>query len=150
MTHRNIPAQSVLFIVSVSVLVVAALSLPVGADAGGKPYVLAVVPSAPPVATYAAWTPFAEALSRETKLVFTVKVYERMLDFENDIEGGGPDFIFASPTQMVLARLTRGYVPLVRSSSFLSAVVFVRRDSPYQTAADLAGKEIAFVGKKNL
>lgn len=115
-----------------------------------KTYILAVVPSAPPVATHAAWTPFVEALSKETARDFTLKVYEKMSDFEADFESGIPDFIFASPTQTVLARKAQGYIPLVRSSRLISGVLFVRKDSPYQTVKDLDGKEIAFVGQRNL
>jgi phosphonate transport system substrate-binding protein len=150
----RIPARAVhtvSLLVSASVVSLVFLLLPLTAlFAAEKTYVLAVVPSAPPVATHAAWIPFAEALSKETALDFTLKVYEKMSDFEADFERGAPDFIFASPTQTVLARKAQGYIPLVRSSKLLSGVLFVRRDSPYQTVKDLEGKEIAFVGQRNL
>jgi ABC-type nitrate/sulfonate/bicarbonate transport system substrate-binding protein len=38
----------------------------------------------------------------------------------------------------------------VRGSTQLSGVIFVRRDSPIRTVRDLEGKEVAFVGAKNL
>jgi phosphonate transport system substrate-binding protein len=115
-----------------------------------KSFVLAVVPSVPPVATYATWVPFVETLSRETGLDFQLTVYEKMSDFETDFENGKPDFIFLSPTQMVQARKAQGYIPLVRGSKLLSGVLFVRKDSPYKTLKDLEGKDIAFVGSRNL
>ena len=127
------------------------LSLPQDGRAEKKhPYLLAVVPSAPPVAIHATWVPFVDALSRATGLTFKLKVYEKMSDFETEIEEGVPDIIFASPTQTVLARKTQGYIPLVKSSKQLAGVLFVRKDSPYRSVRDLEGKEIAFVGQRNL
>ncbi len=114
------------------------------------PYVLAVIPSGPPVATHALWTPFVERLSRDTGIPLRLKVYEKMSDFENDILRGVPDFIFASPFQAVIAHEKQGYIPLVHSSKLVSAELFVRSDSPIRTVNDLSGKTIAFVGNKNL
>lgn len=136
---------------TLSAFLLAFLLLPVPAGAGQpKIYVLAVVPSAPPVAIHAAWTPFVEALSRESGIGISLKVYEKMSDFETDFEMGVPDLIFASPTQIVLAKRAQGYIPFVRSSKLLAGVLFVRKDSPYQSVKDLEGKEIAFVGQRNL
>ena len=133
-----------------SVLFLCSLLLPATGPGAEKKYTLAVVPSVPPVATYTAWIPFVETLSRETSLDIQLKVYEKMSDFEADFSSGTPDFIFLSPTQMVLARAAQGYIPLVRGSKPLSGVLFVRKDSPYKTLKDLEGKEIAFVGSRNL
>lgn len=134
-----------------SLFLLGSLLLPASAPAaGGKSYILAVVPSVPPVATYATWVPFVETLSKETSLDLKLKVYEKMSDFEADFEHGIPDFIFLSPTQMTLARKAQGYIPLVRGNKMLSGVLFVRKDSPYKTLKDLEGKEIAFVGSRNL
>jgi phosphonate transport system substrate-binding protein len=118
--------------------------------AGQNTYQIAVVPSVPPEITYANWKPFIELLSRETKLQFNLKVYDKMTDFEADVASGSPDLIFASPTQMIMARKKQGYIPLVRSSKQVAGVLFVRKDSPVRSVNDLNGKEIAFVGAKNL
>lgn len=115
-----------------------------------KPYVLSVVPQMPPVEMYARWSPFVERLARETGFRFRLKVYEKMSDFEKDIRNGAPDFIFPNPVQMVMARQSQGYVPLVRSSRRIAGVLFVRGDSAIKTVRDLAGKDVAFVGTKNL
>jgi phosphonate transport system substrate-binding protein len=120
-----------------------------GAPAGG-PYTLAVIPSTPPVATHTLWTPFIERLSRDTGLDLRLKIYETMSDFEKDISRGGPDFLFSSPLQVVVAHEAQGYVPLVRGSALVAVEVFVRAQSPILTVDDLAGKTIAFVGGKSL
>lgn len=113
-------------------------------------YVIGVVPQMPPVAMHRNWTPFVDRLSSDTGLSFTLKVYEKMSDFESDFNAGGPDFIFASPVQIVMARKAQGYAPLVRSSKRISGILFVHKDSPFRTVRDLAGREVAFVGTKNL
>ena len=74
-----------------------------------------------------------------------------MADFERDIVSSeAPDFIFTNPMQIVVAHKQQGYIPLVRGSKLVHAVVFVRRDSPARTVDDLSGKRIAFVGAKSL
>lgn len=121
-----------------------------GAAGAAAEYTLAVVPQMPPVAMYTNWTPFIERLARETGLNFKLKVYEKMDDFEQDFQDGKPDFIFSSPTQIVLARQFQGYVPLARSSQKIKGVLFVRKDSPVTQVSQLEGKNIAFVGARNL
>jgi phosphonate transport system substrate-binding protein len=114
-------------------------------------YTLGVVPSFPPVKTYARWTPFVEMLAQKTGLNFKLKVYEQMVDFERDIVSAeAPDFIFANALQITVAHQAQGYLPLVRASKVVWGVIFVRQDSPVRTLADLEGLRVAFVGAKNL
>jgi phosphonate transport system substrate-binding protein len=113
-------------------------------------FTIAVIPSAPPVTLHKQWTPFVERLSRETGLAFHLKMYERMAEFERDIWSGAPDFIFSSPIQTVVAHQVNGYVPLVRGGKDIAIGLFVRKDSPFKSLDDLAGKSISFVGNKNL
>jgi phosphonate transport system substrate-binding protein len=49
-----------------------------------------------------------------------------------------------------LAYQKQKYIPLVRSSTMMRGVLFVRKDSPYNKVSDLQGKSIAFVGPKNV
>lgn len=113
-------------------------------------YVLAVIPSAPPVTMHTLWAPLAERLSRDTGFDINLKVYEKMSDFERDISKGAPDFIFVNPLQAVVAHEAQGYAPLVRGSRRISAELVVRRDSPIRTIDDLSGRKIALVGNKSL
>jgi phosphonate transport system substrate-binding protein len=121
-----------------------------GADLQKRTYTIAVIPSAPPVVTHTQWTPFVERLTEGAGIQLRLKVYETMAAFERDIWSGDPDFIFASPIQTVVAHTRSGYEPLVRGGNPVSVRLFVRRDSPVRTLADLSGKTIAFVGNKNL
>ncbi len=113
-------------------------------------YTVAVIPSAPPEDISAAWLPFLERLSRATGWEFDLKAYDKMSEFERDIERGAADFLFASPTQITVALAVQGYVPLVRGSARIAGVLFVRADSPIRSIRDLDNKEIAFVGTKNV
>ncbi len=114
------------------------------------PYVLAVIPAAPPIVTHTLWAPFVERLGRTTGIDFRLKVYEKMSDFEKDITSGTPDLLFANPLQAVVAHEAQGYLPLVRGRKPVSAELFVRKDSAIRTVDDLSGKQIALVGSKNL
>jgi phosphonate transport system substrate-binding protein len=131
------------------VLLVLANLLPATAQQGTS-YTIAVIPSAPPVATNTLWTPLVERLSRETGHAFRLKVFDTMAKFEQEIWGGSPDFIFASPIQTVVAHERHRYIPLVRGANPIAIRLFVRNDSSVKTVGDLSGKRIAFVGNKNL
>ena len=131
------------------VAVVAAAFAPAHAGPGAR-YVVGVVPSFPPLTMHAAWSPFVERLSRETGFELTLKVYENMPDFEADFRAGRTDFIFANPVQAMQAHKAQGYIPLVRGNRKIASVLFVAGDSPVREVKDLAGKDIAFVGPKNI
>jgi phosphonate transport system substrate-binding protein len=116
----------------------------------GETYTFAVLPGGPPVSISKRWTPLLDRLTKETGIEFRLKLFERMADFEREIWGGTPDFIYASPIQTVVARQGAGYIPLVRSGTLAEIRLYVQRDSPVQNIDDLAGKTISFVGNKNV
>ena len=131
--------------------VVLLLSLLVGKSwSASTEYIIGVVPQMPPVTMHTNWTPFVERLAKETGLNLKLKVYEQMDAFENDFQSGTPDFLFSSPTQITLARESQGYIPLVRNSQTIKGILFVKKDSPYNDVSQLEGKNISFVGSKNL
>ncbi len=122
-----------------------------GPAAEKKAYTIGVIPTWPPVVTYAQWSPFVERLSHDTGLKLRLKVYEKMSDFEREIiSSKGPDFIFANALQTVVAHREQGYIPLVRGKKGVEGIVFVKRASKIRNVKDLSGKRIAFVGSKNL
>lgn len=129
------------------------LLLPAGslaALAQGDGYAFAVLPGAPPVTMHKLWTPIVDRLRQATGLDLRLKLYEGMAEFERDVWAGGPDFMFGSPIQTVVAHQSQGYLPLVRSSKLVNIGLFVRQDSPIRSIDDLIGKKIAFVGNKNI
>jgi phosphonate transport system substrate-binding protein len=118
--------------------------------AKGATYTLAVMPSTPPISMHKQWMPFLERLSRDTGLEFRLRLYENMAEFERDIWSGGPDFIFSSPIQLMVAHQSNGYIPLLRGEKSVAIGLFVRKDSPITSVDDISGKKIAFVGNKNI
>lgn len=119
-------------------------------DSAREPYIFAVIPQQPPVTMYTNWMPFVEQIMNETGERIKLKVYETMNDFESDYAKGGPDFIYANPTQTVIAHKSQGYIPLVRSAKRVTGIVFVRKDSAIKSIKDLKDKDIAFVGSKSV
>lgn len=113
-------------------------------------YTLAVLPGAPPAAMSKRWTPIIERLTKETGVEFRLRLFDQMAEFEREIWSGAPDFIYASPIQTVVARQGAGYLPLVRDSKLAEIKLYVRQDSPIRSIDDLEGKNISFVGNKNI
>ncbi|MFH1026623.1 MAG: phosphate/phosphite/phosphonate ABC transporter substrate-binding protein [Pseudomonadota bacterium] len=144
-TGRNI-------LVALAVLALSALTFfPVIAEAAGrKTYVFAVLPQQPPASMHALWIPLVERLERELGITIRLKLYDSMSGFEDGLKRGAGDFIFSTPPQMVIARSSQKYIPLVRGNRELAGVLFVRKDSPIKSIADLKATEIAFVGERNL
>lgn len=134
----------------IAALAVLLLGTPPASRGGeGAVYQVGVIPQAPPVAMFEKWGPLLERLSARSGATLRAKLYEDMGAFEADFQTGGPDFLFAHPVMATVAHRTQGYIPLVRDRRELSGWIFVRRDSPYQSIADLEGKRIAFVGDRS-
>lgn len=124
-------------------LAVAASGLP--AREGPKRFTVAVVPQFTPAAIKKDWTPLLARLSRETGFQLELKLYKSIPAFERDLLNGAPDFAYMSPYHAVLARRTRGYVPLLRDGAHnLTGIVVVPKEGLVSTIGDLNGKIVAF------
>lgn len=115
-----------------------------------KTYLFSVLPQRPPVAMHASWRPFLDHLEQQLGVKFKLKLYETMSQFEVDLWRGEGDFVFATPPQVVLARQSQKYQPLVRGSRTVAGVLFTKKGSAIKTLADLNNKEVAFVGSRNV
>jgi phosphonate transport system substrate-binding protein len=113
-------------------------------------YTIAVVPNQPALVLDRVWTPFVERLAKDSGVALQLKLYERLATFQEDCAEGRPDLIYSAPNMFFEAHRAQRYAAFVRGRRMLSGVVFVRRDSPLRSLADLDGKTIAFVGPKNL
>jgi phosphonate transport system substrate-binding protein len=111
--------------------------------------VLALIPQASPVTMQERWGPFVDRLSALAGVSIKLKLYEKMPAFEKDYADGVPDLLFAHPSMTAAAHLKQGYLPLVRDRKEVRGVVFVRKDSPYLSVKELAGKQLAFVGARS-
>jgi len=155
-THRlSTGCRLVLILAALLLMSMLPVPAPLGtvraaAEAADAPYVVAVVPRAPPVTMSKNWTPLLDRLSEDTGLRFRLRLFDRMAEFEREIWSGKPDLIFASPVQTVVARESQGYIPLVRDSRPVNIGLFVRADSPVRSLDQLTDKKISFVGNKNI
>lgn len=115
------------------------------ADKSSPELLLTVVPRLAPMETHAQWTPFIKRLAREIGTPIRLQVFSAMTDFEQSLQAGEPDLVYPNPYQQVVARRTRGYIPLVREGlGNLSGMLVVARDGPIRALEDLHGKTIAF------
>lgn len=128
------------------------LLVALGAPALGRPaeageaYVFAVVPQGPPVVVSALWAPIVERISAGARVPLRLKLYERVEDLQTDLATGAVDLAYVNPVQAVRGFQAARYRPLVRNERPIRGVFFVERDSPVDSVASLAGREVAFVG----
>lgn len=115
-----------------------------------RTYTLAVIPNMTTMTLHKNWTPFVEQLSKSLGIKLELKLYDKIGTFLEDTLDGKADFIYSAPNMFYLAHQKQNYIPLVRSSHMIRGQVFVRKDSPYTKISDLKGKNIAFVGPKNI
>ena len=126
-------------------LVCAAAILPSPALAQGRAsYTIAVVPQSTVSEIFEKWMPFVKKLSVEAGIQLTLKPYNTIAQFEEDLYKGIPDFAYINPYQAVGAKEKQGYIPLVRDTKELVGILVAKTDSGIRSAKDLNGKEIAF------
>jgi len=113
-------------------------------------YIFAVVPQSTPEIMHRNWTPVIEQVARISGLSLKLKVYENMNDFELDLKRGIVHFAYLNPAQAVMAWNEHNYIPLVRSKNPVTGTLYVRTDSAIKDFKEIKGKEIAFVGPKNI
>lgn len=107
-------------------------------------YTIAVVPQSQVSEIFEKWMPFVKKLSVEAGIQLTLKPYNTIAQFEEDLYKGIPDFAYINPYHAVGAREKQGYIPLVRDTKELVGIIVARADSGIRSARDLGGKEIAF------
>lgn len=128
-------------IFTVSVLLVVAAC---GTALAGGEYTLGVVPQFEQRRLHAIWEPIAAEAGRRAGVTLKVVSAIKMQDFEKGIQEGACDFLYSNPYQMLVANERQGYTPLVRDKVPLKGILVVRKESPLQSPADLAGKVVAF------
>jgi phosphonate transport system substrate-binding protein len=105
-------------------------------------YTFGVVPQFEQRKTFAIWKPILVELEKRTGHTLELVTTPTIPAFEKLYDAGGMDFAYMNPYYMV--ENPQGYIPLVRDQKPIIGALVVRKDSPYQSPADLAGKEIAF------
>ncbi len=108
-------------------------------------YSLGVVPQFEARERADTWLPIIAELSKRSGLQLVMKGASRIPDFDTAFAAGEFDLAYLSPFHAHRAMRSQGYFPLVRDAgNELFGILAVRKDSPYQSARDLAGQKIAF------
>jgi phosphonate transport system substrate-binding protein len=106
-------------------------------------YTVAIVPQFKSVVIEKNWAPVIAAISADSGIPLSIKYYKKFPDFENALSKGEIDFAYMNPYYSVMYK--KEYTPIIKDSSQkLNGILVVRKDSPYKTIKDLAGKRIAF------
>lgn len=150
MNFSKIMLALVLSIISFSFLTIPTRLMSTELKQFKKEYTFAVIPQGPPETMYRNWKPFIDRLSQDTNLTLKLKLYERMEDFEEDLQDGKVDFAYLNPIQEINAWHASGYIPLVRNKEIIRGIIFVKKNSDIKNLQDLNGKEIALVGSGNV
>jgi len=109
----------------------------------GTSYTLGVVPQYDQRKLFSIWKPIAEEISRRSGLEIRLVVTLTIPEFEEAIEKGTFDFVYANPYHILRVSNSQGYIPLVRDQEPLRGIVLVRNDSPIKSIDELAGKTLA-------
>jgi phosphonate transport system substrate-binding protein len=108
-------------------------------------YSLGVVPQFEARERADTWLPIIAELSKRSGLRLVLKGASRIPDFDAAFAAGEFDLAYLNPFYAHRAMRSQGYLPLVRDAgNELFGILAVRKDSPYQSAKDLAGQKIAF------
>ncbi len=108
-------------------------------------YSLGVVPQFDQRRLHDAWTPILEAVEAESGVRLELAGSPDIPAFEDGFSTGRFDFAYMNPYHMLVAHDVEGYLPLARDvGRQLYGIIVVKKDSPLQSVADLAGKRVAF------
>lgn len=108
-------------------------------------YSLGVVPQFEARERADTWLPILAELSKRSGLQLVMKGASRIPDFDTAFAAGEFDLAYVNPFHAHRAMRSQRYFPLVRDAgNELFGILAVRKDSPYQSARDLAGQKIAF------
>ena len=104
---------------------------------------LGVVPQFEQRKLFATWKPIVDELSQRTGLEVKLLVTLSIQEFEQELEKGSFDFVYANPYHILKVSNSQGYIPLVRDREPLRGILVVRKDSPVRKVSELAGKTLA-------
>jgi len=91
------------------------------------------------------WTPICEYLSQQTGYRFVFKTAKDIPTFEKRLAAGEYDIAYMNPYHYTVFSIDPGYRAFARETGKrIRGIVVVKKDSPYQSIGELAGKTLAF------
>jgi phosphonate transport system substrate-binding protein len=111
--------------------------------ASAATYSIGVVPQFEPRKMFGIWQPIVAELESRTGNHFNLVVPLTVGEFEQELEKGTYDFVYANPYHIMRVSETQRYIPLVRDGIPLRGILVVRKDSPVRAVKELDGKALA-------
>jgi phosphonate transport system substrate-binding protein len=111
--------------------------------ASAATYSIGVVPQFEPRKMFGIWQPIVAELEKRTGNHFNLVVPLTVGEFEQELEKGTYDFVYANPYHIMRMSETQHYIPLVRDGVPLRGILVVRKDSPVRDIKELDGKSLA-------
>ncbi len=109
-----------------------------------EPYTVGVVPQYDQRQLFEIWKPLLDELQRRTGLSFRLASVPTIPVFQKEFLNGSYDFAYTNPYDLLQARKSRGYAPIVRDRVALRGILVVRKDSPIKKLSELNNKVVAF------
>lgn len=135
-------------------LTCALLGVPVWADTASpaptvenepKTYSFGIVPQQPASELASLWVPILTYLGNKTGYKLNFNTAKDIPTFEKRLAASEYDFVYMNPYHYTVYHASSGYLAMVTERDLqLKGILVVRKDSPYQTIADLRGMRIAF------
>ncbi|ARE40694.1 Phosphonate ABC transporter phosphate-binding periplasmic component [Rhodovulum sp. P5] len=108
-------------------------------------YTIGVVPQFEARRLAEIWMPILDEISKRTGYAFQMVGASDIPQFEGEFMQGTYDFAYMNPYHALVAEDTQGYLPIIRDGGRqLFGILVVRKDAPFQSVSELAGKSIAY------
>lgn len=124
-------------------LALLAILMPGMVAEAAETYTFAVVPQFDQRKLFTIWKPIVEQVNKRTGIQLNLVATLTVPEFERELSMGRFDFIYANPYHVLREESRQGYIPLVRDKSPLRGILVVAKDSPFKSAADLNGQQMA-------
>lgn len=111
----------------------------------GKPLLFGVVPQQSASRLAEEWGPFLAEISRRSGVPLAFRTTPSIPDFEQKLGQGEYDLAYMNPYHYVVFHAGSGYRAFAKEADRkIKGIVVVRKDSPYRSIGDLAGRSVAF------
>lgn len=108
---------------------------------------LLVVPQYPATEIHATWSKVLKGIESSNLPKIELMFSKDITEFESMFLAGQADLIYCNPYHMVMAKKSKGYVPLIRDAAPLSGILISSKGDEFgaiQTLNDLNGKTLLF------
>lgn len=142
MKNHKVRVSFMLWLWALAAIVTAPLTL---AGETKSEYRVGVVPQFDARRIVEVWQPLLDAVGERAGVRLRLQPAPSIPAFEGELNQGSYDFAYMNPYHLLIANKAQGYLPLWRDHGRqLQGVLVVRKDSPIESLAQLAGKTVAF------